>query len=146
MNTDEITSIDDLLEAIKSNTYFQLFWSETKAHWPDYLFAGLCDVLRVDGKVDVDENVPKLPETVSKKFAFKYYSDYTYAAAHDWYKPDGTRWWPDDDGATPGTKSTVTLTPNGELGVFGRTGNENGRFVAALGTDPHTLSSTWYGL
>ena len=49
------------------------------------------------------------------------------ARAANWTKPDGSTWWPPNNGAVPSSEKTVTMKP-GE--TFGRIGNNKGSYVA----------------
>lgn len=44
------------------------------------------------------------------------------ARAANWMKPDGTTWWPPNDGAVPGTEKTVALQRGTEFGRIGGDG------------------------
>ena len=59
------------------------------------------------------------------------------ARAANWKKPDGSTWWPPNQGAVPGTEQTVTL-PKGT--ILGRIGSMHGSFVAPPNTSPELLS------
>lgn len=59
------------------------------------------------------------------------------ARAANWMKPDGTTWWPPNDGAVPGTEKTVALQRGTE---FGRIGGDGGSYVAPPNTSPEKLA------
>ena len=59
------------------------------------------------------------------------------ARTANWTKPDGSTWWPPNDGAVPGTEKSVSLQKGTE---FGRIGGEWGSYVAPPNTLPEKLA------
>jgi hypothetical protein len=59
------------------------------------------------------------------------------AKASNWTKPDGSIWWPPNNGALPGTEKIVTLQ---KCVKFGRIGGDGGSYVAPPNTPPDKLA------
>ena len=59
------------------------------------------------------------------------------ARASDWTRPDGSTWWPPNNGAVPGSEKMVTLRKGSE---FGRIGANSGSYVAPPNTSPERLA------
>lgn len=59
------------------------------------------------------------------------------ARTANWTRPDGSTWWPPNDGAVPGTEKLVSLQKGTE---FGRIGGEWGSYVAPPNTLPEKLA------
>ena len=59
------------------------------------------------------------------------------ARATDWTRPDGSTWWPPNNGAVPGSEKMVTLRKGSE---FGRIGANSGSYVAPPNTSPERLA------
>ncbi len=56
-----------------------------------------------------------------------------------WYKPDGSRNYPPNDGAIPGTEEIITLKPGDILGRYGGY-EEESVFMTEAGVSPEVLS------
>ena len=59
------------------------------------------------------------------------------ARASDWTRPDGSTWWPPNNGAVPGSEKMVTHRKGSE---FGRIGANSGSHVAPPNTSPERLA------
>lgn len=64
-------------------------------------------------------------------------SEIEAAKTSNWTKPDGSTWWPPNDGGVPGTEVSVTLKKGTEVG---RIGGEGGSYVAHPNTSPEKLA------
>jgi hypothetical protein len=58
-------------------------------------------------------------------------AEYNAAKAANWTKPDGSTWWPPNNGAVAGTEKTITLQPGT---LIDRYGNPTGYYTSPTGT------------
>ena len=58
-------------------------------------------------------------------------TEFDAARVANWKRPDGSTWWPPNNGAVIGSEKSITMEP-GE--TFGRIGYDTGKYVAPCGT------------